>query len=357
MTCIQKLQIKNFRCFSSSTFDLDSPVVVIEGSNGSGKTSLLEALHYACYLKSFRTHIPRELIAFEKESFFINATCNDHVITIGSTGSKRQVKVDQKSVTSYKELQEYYRAVTVTEDDLDLVKSSPEKRRLFLDYALILRDSSLATLYKQFKHALDQRNALLHRAHNPSDEELLIWTRNVWDFSIQIQKLRRQYLNDLTKHVTALCNTYWTDKTYTITYQEKEPVYESSFEEFAAQSQQLFERERFLKRSLFGAHLDDIEISFEGKKARLFSSRGQQKLIVLLMKIAQVRHLLETYEPERLVFLLDDFMTDFDALTLDKLMRVCLDLGVQLIFASPLQNGPEVLFFQKTNTLSLKISI
>ena len=75
------------------------------------------------------------------------------------------------------------------------------------------------------------------------------------------------------------------------------------------------------------------------------------------MKIAQLKYLLEGYQAGRLVFLLDDFMTDFDALTLEKLMGICLDLGIQLIFASPLQNGPEVLFFQKTNTLSLKISI
>lgn len=358
MTCIQRLQVKNFRCFSSSVFDLNAPVVLIEGSNGSGKTSLLEALHYACYLKSFRTYIPRDLIAFEKESFFINATCNDHTITIGSTGTKRQVKIDQKAITSYKELQEYYRAVTVTEDDLELVKSSPEKRRLFLDYALVLQNGSLATLYKQFKHALDQRNALLHRIHTFLDnEEFIIWTSNVWHLSIEIQKLRRNYLDNLTKHIATLCNSYWTDKTYTLVYQEKEHITQYSFEEFITQSKQLFERELHLKRTLFGAHLDDIEICLEGKKSRLFSSRGQQKLIVLLMKIAQIKHLLESFDTNKLVFLLDDFMTDFDASTLEKLMKICLDLKIQLIFSSPLQNSPENLFFEKNNILSLKISI
>jgi DNA replication and repair protein RecF len=354
--CIQRLQIKNFRCFSSATFDLDSPVVVIEGLNGSGKTSLLEALHYACYLKSFRTHIPRDLIAFEADNFFINATCNDHAITVGSSGSKRQVKIDQKVITSYQELREHYRVVTVTEDDLSLIKGSPEKRRSFLDYALLLLDTSLAPLYKRFKQVLEQRNALLHRS-NISQEEFLIWTRNVWQSSREIQAERHAYLSDLIFHINQVCGRYWDDTVYDISYHKRELKEDETFEEFASRSEALFRKEKHYHRTLFGAHLDDIDILFQGKKARLFSSRGQQKLIVLLMKIAQVSHLIDRHGCERVVFLIDDFMTDFDAENLNKLMQASLDLGTQLIFASPINQGPELIFLDNHNISSLKISI
>ncbi|MFT6765395.1 MAG: DNA replication and repair protein RecF [Alteromonas naphthalenivorans] len=354
--CIQRLQVKNFRCFSSQTFDLDSPIVVIEGLNGSGKTSLLEALHYACYLKSFRTHIPRDLIAFESENFFINATCRDHSITVGSSGGKKQVKVDKKPITSYKELREYYRVVTITEDDLLLVKGSPEKRRSFLDHALILLESSLSTVYKQFKQVLDQRNALLQR-NVISQDEFLIWTRKVWELSQDIQKHREIYLSGLVKHVQSLCERYWPDKEYVLRYNKKEIQAGESFEAFVDRSTHLFEREKRYRRSLFGAHLDDIEIVLNKKKARLFSSRGQQKLIVLLLKIAQVSHLIALHGKEHILLLIDDFMTDFDNENLETLMSACLDLEVQIIFASPIKQGPELIFLNRKNIPSLKVSI
>src|SRR3989338_5981269 len=130
-SCIQRLQLKNFRCFPTATFDLDASVVVIEGINGSGKTSLLEALHYICYLKSFRTHIPRDLVSFGADSFFITILCGEHSISVGCSGTKRQVKINQKSILSYRELREYCKIVTLTEDDLSLIGGSPDRRRFF----------------------------------------------------------------------------------------------------------------------------------------------------------------------------------------------------------------------------------
>lgn len=354
--CIQRLQVKNFRCFPSHTIDLDAPVVVIQGANGSGKTSLLEALHYTCYLKSFRTHIPRDLIAFEENNFFINATCRDHSITVGTSKGKKQVKVDQKPVTSYKQLREYYRVITITEDDLALVKGSPEKRRAFLDYALLLLEASLSTVYKQYKQVLEQRNALLQRP-NHSREEFLIWTRKVWELSLEIQKHREAYLKELVGEVQALCNAYWPDKKYDLEYSRKELSVNENFESFADRSYALFEKEKRYGRSLFGAHLDDIDILLDHKKARLFSSRGQQKLIILLLKIAQVQHLINLHGKDHTLFLIDDFMTDFDDKVLNTLMTACLKLGVQVIFASPIQNGPEALYLEKNNISSLKVSI
>ncbi len=354
--CIQRLQVKNFRCFPSQTINLDAPVVVIQGANGSGKTSLLEALHYACYLKSFRTHIPRDLIAFEENNFFINAICRDHSITVGASRGKKQVKVDQKTITSYKQLREYYRVITVTEDDLALVKGSPDKRRSFLDYALLLLESSVSNVYRQYKQVLEQRNALLQRPHH-SREEFLIWTRKTWELSIEIQRHRENYLSGLVQEVQVLCDKYWPDKAYGLEYSRREIVAGEKFEAFIERNDALFEKERRYGRSLFGAHLDDISILLNKKKARLFSSRGQQKLIVLLLKIAQVRHLIDLHGTDHTLFLIDDFMTDFDNQVLKTLMSASLELKVQVIFASPIQEGPEVIFLDKHAISSLKVSI
>ena len=68
---IASVRLRNFRCFSSLDLDFESPIVLIHGLNGSGKTSLLEALHYACYIRSFKTHVPKEMIHEDADEFRI----------------------------------------------------------------------------------------------------------------------------------------------------------------------------------------------------------------------------------------------------------------------------------------------
>ena len=260
--------------------------MLIEGLNGSGKTSLLEAIHYLCYVRSFRTHIPHDLVSFGNETFFIAATLQDDHVTIGSTGTKRQVKINQKPITSYTQLRSVCRVVTVTQEDIDIVKSSPEKRRSFLDHALALHNPELTESMKTFRHILDTRNAFLIRGG--MKDEFDIWTEKLWDSSRVIQKARCEFLATMLEHAQKLEGYFLPSQTFSIIYQPKREQKGESYQQFYAQSQKLFERERYLRRSLFGAHLDDIEILFNSKPARLFSSRCQQKLLTLFLKIVLV---------------------------------------------------------------------
>ena len=103
-------------------------------------------MHYLCYLRSFRTHLPQELVQFGQDNFFIKArlengnAADGYDLQVGFSNKKRLVKVNNKSIASYKELLDYYRIVTITEDDLGLIKDGPEERRLFIDQAIMLAD-------------------------------------------------------------------------------------------------------------------------------------------------------------------------------------------------------------------------
>ena len=98
-------------------------------------------------------------------------------------------------------------------------------------------------------------------------------------------------------------------------------------------SSTLYQNELQAGRSLFGAHLDDFIIRFQDKKSKQFASRGQQKLVVLLMKIAQIKQLSRKKGPA--IFLLDDFMTDFDPERVRTLFSILAQLDTQLIFTCP----------------------
>lgn len=351
--CIKEIQLKNFRCFENVTFSLDAPIVFIEGSNGSGKTSLLEAVHYLCYMRSFRTHIPQDLVHFGNDTFFLGAVLDTDLLTVGSRGTKKQVRINKKPITSYKELRTLCKVITVTQDDADIVTGSPEKRRLFLDHALVLHDDQLTETMRLFRRILETRNAFL--LQGGTQDEFEIWTYKLWETSRKIQQARTDFLECIVKKGRTIKEFFLDSHTFSITYQTKHLLLTENYETFFKNSQKLFEKERYFKRSCFGAHLDDIEIIFNDKPARMFSSRGQQKLLTLFLKIAQILSLTALHGP--VIFLIDDFLSDFDTPTLSRILQTCLTLQAQIIFTSPLSSGPEQMALAELNCPFLKISI
>ena len=338
---ISSVEIKNFRCFSHIQFDFSAPYVLLEGVNGIGKTSILEALYYACYLRSFRTHIPKELIAFNQQELFIKVTVDtpdglSHDIQIGMSHNKRLVRVDQRPVSSYKELMAYYRIISLTEDDLALIQGSPQYRRLFLDQMLLLLNPEFGQVLKDYRQIVDQRNAYLQQ-HRRDEDTYRALTHQQWKQAQQIELKRRELLDHLFVTVNSLNERFLADG-YKIhfSYRPKKVLCDS-FEAFYADHARLKEQEFRYGRSFFGVHLDDISITFRDRYSRTYASRGQQKMILLLLKIAQLQILSEMGCPS--IFLLDDFMTDFDENRALELISALKSLNCQLIFTSPMVGG------------------
>lgn len=337
---ITHVQLKNFRCFTSFELELDHPIILIEGLNGTGKTSLLEALHYICYLRSFRTYSPQELVQFGADTFFIKARVNadqneSYDLQVGFGNKKRLVKINEKAVSTYKELLDYYRIITLNEDDLLLIKEGPDLRRLFIDQAIILSSPEHAAASRRMRDIIDNRNALLKKGGSRESYEL--WTEQLWQLSTLISDTRVQALALLEKEIKELITRYFNNSfEIQFTYVPKKN-YLVSFEEFMEKNPNLYHDEMRFCRSLFGAHLDDFSIRFKEVSSRNFASRGQQKLIILLLKAAQVKSLQAL--KGQCVLLLDDFMTDFDHEKARHLITLLTDLGIQLIFTVPAQQG------------------
>jgi DNA replication and repair protein RecF len=342
---VRNLQLKNFRCFKDVTVSFDSPLVVISGANGTGKTSLLEALYYACYARSFRTYNAQELIRFNEPSFFIKVGFGSdnehHELHVGFADKKRLIKLNQHTVATYKQLLDHYRVVTLTEDELELIKGGPEERRRFLDQATLLQDPEHVSDLKKLRHIVTARNALLKQSVVDEDS-YQVWTQQLKTCSTLVQMRRILLLKDLEQIINTLLVQYVSpDNSITLEYVPK--LYEAD----------LYEREMRFGRSLFGAQLDEIVIHFQEKKSRVFASRGQQKLLVVLIKMAQVQLLLDKRGP--CLILLDDFMTDFDPYHAQALVKALIDLKCQLLFTAPGYLGSLEQFFYELGAQELKI--
>ncbi|HML19239.1 MAG TPA: DNA replication and repair protein RecF [Candidatus Dependentiae bacterium] len=338
---IHSIELKNFRCFTHKIVKFDSNLVIIEGDNGSGKTSLLEAMHYGCYLRSFRTYNPRYMLAHGQESFSIKLHVDegdllpaDHEIQIGFSGKRRSVKLNQHSICSYKELMESYRAITITEDDLGLITGGPEVRRTFIDTALILGNPLFTKTLADLKRIIDQRTSLI--AQKSSNHEVFkLWTQQLWEKSCSIQQERLALLTKIEGQAQKLIQEMFNGAyTLNIYYRPKMDLKGDSFEEWFAAHPSLYEHEITMGRSLFGAHLDDFVIKFQDNHSKVYASRGQQKLIVMLIKMAQVHEIALIKGPA--VLLLDDFLTDFDRKRAELCLKVLVSLHGQIILTTPI---------------------
>jgi DNA replication and repair protein RecF len=358
---IKRVHLKSFRCFSSFDIEFDSPCILIEGANGSGKTTILEAIHYLSYVRSFRTFSPNDLFQFDHDSFFIKVYYETYIedqilhnqVQAGVEGKKKLVKVDNKTVTSYKELVDHYRVVTLTEDDLSLVKGAPEGRRNFIDQAASLANPLFLKKIRFFKKILQNRNSML-QSDNINQEMYNLWTEKLWQESVDIQKERKVLLKEIQDIVQQLVEKYFSSEfSIKLSYKQNKIKKNMSFEDFLIENPFLQEQETRIRRSLFGAHLDDIIISFNDKKSRHFASRGQQKLIVVLLKIAQLKQL-EIKKGEA-IFLLDDFATDFDETKMKLILKALENLKGQIILTCPLGNSKlkNLLKKYKFQTISL----
>lgn len=355
---LEKIELRNFRCFKKQSFDLASKVIVVCGRNGTGKTTLIEAIHYLCYLKSFRSRLPQELALFDTDDFFIKGLVRqenqeEHTIQVGFAHKKKLAKIDQRVISSYKELFSFYQAVTLTIDDLDLIQGAPAGRRNFIDQLILLRQHDYIDTLRRLKQVLQQRNALLQK---PFDQSLyMIWTKQLWDISIEIQNQRIAALEGLKEVVGKLLVDFF-DKSYTldIRYEYKHMQPGETFELFIQRKQSMVTYEALSKRSDFGAHLDDFTLQFCKKKLKSFGSRGQQKLLVLLTKVAQIIDLQDKgIYP---IFLLDDFMTDFDQDRMQEIIALLLGLKCQLIITAPMREEELIGLFgnEKITLIELK---
>lgn len=344
---VTRITLRNFRCFKNATFDIIPDVTpgthvpgvtLIQGANGSGKTSILEALHYGCYLRSFRTHSPGELCSDSSEvtGFTIQITTPADTLFIGVSGKKRMIKLNGTPVSGYNQLIKTYKVVTFIEDDLHCIKGYPEARRAMVDNALSIQDPSYHTLLRSLRKIIDQRTSII-QSHSFHKEQYMLWTDQLIEISHKIVALRRSYLSNLTTKIDEIIKKYDPDikeSFLSTTYHEKRAV--ASNEE----RQALMNDELRAQRNLYGPHLDDIEFLINERNGRTFASRGQQKLAVMFIKIAQASLLLGGLSQETsVIFLIDDFLTDFDEIRVKKLLLLLFELQVQLIITTPQPNA------------------
>jgi DNA replication and repair protein RecF len=334
---VKRVRLRSFRNYASLDLQPDSRLTVLCGPNAQGKTNVLEALHLCCLGRSHRTSRERELIRWGEEScavqVFTEQLDGTHEVSVQiyqDARRKKIVRVGGTKVARIGELMGHLNGVLFSPEDLSIVKDGPGERRRFIDMELSQLRPAYFYALQQYVRALNQRNNLLREiARNAS----LLPTLEAWDEQLArtgavIVTHRRAYIARLCEEAAKNHAAISGGETLSIRYQSQ--FGEASRVEEAFMERLHAARREDLRRatSTVGAHRDDLRFEIGGKDARMYASQGQQRTIVLSLKLAEIAAI-EKERGETPVLMLDDVMSELDPRRREMLVeRLC---GVQTL--------------------------
>ena len=301
---VESLWLKNFRNADESEISFDKGINVICGSNAAGK--------------SFRNCKDRELISFgcDKGLISIGFTSGNVKKKMSATlskGGRRVIKLGESAPLRLAEYIGQFRAVIFTPDHLSLVKGSPENRRRFLDLAICQSFPRYAPTLSEYNRIIAQKNALLKRG-NVQNELLEVYNERLATLAAIITVNRKKYIARLEEEAKRfLLDMSDGKEELSLNYssqgngETQEEIRENYKKLFAEKMET--EKEKFL--SVYGTHKDDFLVYINKKSAKMYGSQGQQRSIVLALKLAE-GELSAKLTGEYPVFLLDDILSELD---------------------------------------------
>ncbi len=306
---LEELTLQHFRSYSKKVFHFSPGVTLISGINTAGKTNILEAIYMLATGKSFRADLDRDVIRWGEELSRVTTVSDDMrlemMVTRGIVNTKPAPlkkylvnKIPRRMIDFVGNL----RAVLFWPDHLKLVTDSPSMRRRYLDSVLIQVDREYRRNLASYERGVRQRNKVLAAIWEgrAKSNQLLFWNQLIIEAGNYLTDMRKTYIEFVNNTTLPTCR-------YQIIY-DKSIISQPRLDQYAAE-------EIASKTTLVGPHRDDFQVEkLQGAEFRdvsKFGSRGEQRLAILWLKLAEVAFIQEK-TGERPLLLLDDIFSELD---------------------------------------------
>jgi DNA replication and repair protein RecF len=323
---LASLSVTNLRGLRHASLELNPGLNLFHGPNGSGKTSILEAIFLVGRGRSFRTRHTEQLIARGQPSLTLFAQTIDPPHRIGFEYRRDEAytaRLDGEDVRSLAELPGAFFVEVIDPEIHRLIEGTPAERRRWLDWGVFHVEPSFLDHWLRFSRALRQRNAALKQGGDPHvwNGEVVAHGERVADQRSRWFETIKPYLNETIDRLSGLDVQLSYYRGWSAERSLAEALVESAARDIARGS------------TLPGPQRADIHLKVEGKAARESLSRGQQKLVAAAMVLALLQHLREQPGPPP-TLLLDDPAAELDAHRLGRLVDLVAELRCQLVVTS-----------------------
>ena len=330
---LKNIHLYTFRNYYKQSVNLQSQKTILLGNNAQGKSNLLEAIELLATLKSHRTRRDQDLILEGEKSSQITANVeriygqSELSITLRSSG-KRSLMLNHEKLHRHLEFLGHINAVEFSCLDLDLVRGSPEIRRIWLDTLLIQLEPIYAHIINQYHKILRQRNSLLkiiRKQFNDSKKsdnfmttisQLKLWDEQLAEAGTRVTRRRNRVIQRLVPlaqkwHKSISGKAELLDINYLSNITIENENHQTIQQRFLEKIEQRSIIERNLATTVVGPHRDDVEFNINKNQAKFYGSQGQQRTLVLAIKLAELQ-LIEDVIGEPPLLLLDDVLAELD---------------------------------------------
>jgi len=307
---LAQLEIVNLRNITNASISSLGSMNIICGPNGSGKTSLLEAISLLSRGQSFRTSSINTLVQYQAQSMRVvgklrlSATQN---IPLGleRAGGKTLIKLDGEKLQKTSELARIYPVQVISPESNAIVESGPKFRRQIMDWGVFHVKHTYIEIWKNYLRALKQRNALLHQhAHS---KLLQPWTQLLVETGIALHEARLAYVVQLAEDFNRICEKI-------IEFGQIQLEYRPGWNKALTYAQALdasFKEDQAYGHTRVGPHRSDLRITVNSRPVDQVASRGQKKLIIYALKLAQIATITSVAD-KPCSLLVDDIAAELD---------------------------------------------
>lgn len=324
---LSQLELYQVRNLVEAKLTPSPGVNLIFGANASGKTSLLEAIHILSTSRSFRTLHIQHIIQREKQLLRVVGKVADTTgkeISLGIERDKEQVqmRLAGEKILSAAKLTSILPVQIINPDVHKLLEQGPKYRRQFLDWGVFHVEQSFHDLWREYNRILKQRNAALRMGSRQKD--IQVWDKGFVECALKITQLRETYLANilplLQEYIEQLIG-FQPDISYSRGWQREEDLLNKLKSNVETDMAQGYTRA--------GPHRADLLIKHNNLPAQASFSRGQQKLLVSAMRLAQISYL-KKQTGQHTVLLVDDLAAELDEDKRSRLLRLFKETAAQL---------------------------
>jgi len=330
---IERLSFTQFRNLANTQLAFHPKLNFFFGMNGSGKTSVLEAIYFIATGRSFRSRTIESIIKRDDADItefilfgLVSDQLRQHQVGIKKSSIQAsQIRVNKESIRSASQLAKLSPTILIDPLSFELLNGAPSQRRQFLDWGVFHVEHFFSMHWNNYLNCLKQRNSLLRNA-KIDQISLGVWDAKLAELGEAVHLERQAYFDKFQVQLSSFLKYFALDTNIKVSYFK-------GWDKSKSLSEALqYSRDKDIERryTQAGPHRADIKVTLFGQAARENLSRGQQKLFIIAMYLAQMQTLFDVHK-KKTVVLIDDVTAELDEENLERVFNKLLALEAQVI--------------------------